>query len=162
MEDNSHIWAGAPPTTLAYLDSIQKRAIRLIGDESITSSLAPLGHRRNVGALTLLYKYFVGNDTCSQEIKSILPELKIFSRPTRQSVNSHAYFLDINKSSTNYFENSFIVRTSKIWNLLPSEVFPKVGDIHTYNLQKFKINVNNTIKKLSQYPSLLSYFPTPQ
>jgi len=32
MEVNSHIWAGAPPTILTYLDSVQNRAIRLINN----------------------------------------------------------------------------------------------------------------------------------
>jgi len=52
MEYNSHVWAGAPPTILSYLDSIQNRAVRLINDESVTASLIPLGHLRNISALS--------------------------------------------------------------------------------------------------------------
>jgi hypothetical protein len=161
MEDNSHIWAGAPSSILKYLDKVQKRAIRLINDESITSSLAPLGHRRNIGALTLLYRYFIGSDTCSEKIKTILPELKTFSRHTRQAARNHPYYLSLNASSTDYYENSFIIRTAKLWNLLPSEVFPKVGDSYSYNLQKFKSNVNRLAINITCYPSLLPFFPPP-
>jgi hypothetical protein len=82
MEDNSPMWASASDKDLKYLDAVQKRAIRLVNDESVTSSLGPLNHRRNIGALTLLYKNFVDIETCSNEIKTILPELKIFTRHT--------------------------------------------------------------------------------
>jgi hypothetical protein len=161
MENNSTIWAGACQSTLKYLDSVQKRAIRLINDESITSSLAPLGHRRNIGALSLFYRYFVGKDTCSQEIKTILPELKTFARNTRLAANDHPYFLFLPKSSTDYFENTFIIRTSKIWNILPSEVFPKAENGHVYNLQKFKCNINQIVKNINNYHLIKTYFPSP-
>jgi len=161
MEYNSHIWAGASTTTLDFLDKVQDRAIRLINDENVTTSLAPLGHRRNIGALCLLYKYFVGNDTCSREIKSILPELKTFSRVTRLATNSHPYFIYLKINTTSYFENSYIARSSKIWNLLPENVFPKIGDTHVYNLQKFKTNINKVTHNLAKYPTLIPYFPYP-
>jgi len=150
MEYNSHIWAGASTTTLEYLDRVQDRAIRLIDDENISASLAPL---------CILYKYFVGNDTCSREIKSILPELKTFSRITRLASSAHPYFLVLKKNSTTYFENSYISRSSKIWNLLPEDVFPKVDGTHVYNLQKFKTSINKLTYNLSHYPNLLPYFP---
>jgi len=161
MEDNSSIWAGACPTTLKFLDSVQKRAIRLIDDESITASLAPLGHRRNIGALTLFYRYFVGEDTCSRELKTILPVLKTFTRNTRLASSNHPYYLFIPRSSTDYYENTFITRTSKIWNLLPPEVFPKKENVHVYNLQRFKTNVNQMVKNINNYPFIKPYFPSP-
>ncbi|CAG9821322.1 unnamed protein product [Phaedon cochleariae] len=37
-----HIWSAAPKHTLKLLDSVQKRAIRLVGDASLTNSLTPL------------------------------------------------------------------------------------------------------------------------
>ena len=40
MEYNSHIWAEAPRASLHYLDSVQKRAKRLIGDDEVFSSLS--------------------------------------------------------------------------------------------------------------------------
>jgi len=158
MEDNSHIWAGASSTALKYLDSVQNRAIRLINDESITSSLLPLGHRRNIGALSIFYKYFVGMDSCSAEIKSILPTLKLFNRTTRLAVSDHPYYLAIPKFSTNYYMNSFLIRTSRMWNLLPSDVFPKIDGVYSFNLQKFKSNVNKLAKNISAFSSLSTLF----
>nr|CAH7769578.1 unnamed protein product [Callosobruchus chinensis] len=46
LEYCSHIWGAAAPTTLSILDSVQRRAIRLIGDPDLTCHLQPLSHRR--------------------------------------------------------------------------------------------------------------------
>jgi len=80
MEHNSHIWAGASGTALKYLDSVQSRAIRLINDEFLTSTLSPLNHRRNIGALSLFYKYFVGFDACSTEMNKFLFKIKTMKK----------------------------------------------------------------------------------
>nr|CAH7739689.1 unnamed protein product [Callosobruchus chinensis] len=46
LEYCSHIWGAAAPTTLAILDALQRRAIRLIGYPDLTLYLQPLSHRR--------------------------------------------------------------------------------------------------------------------
>nr|CAH7763790.1 unnamed protein product [Callosobruchus chinensis] len=46
LEYCSHIWGAAAPTTLSILDTVQRRAIRLIGDPALTCHLQPLSHRR--------------------------------------------------------------------------------------------------------------------
>nr|CAH7743424.1 unnamed protein product [Callosobruchus chinensis] len=55
MENCSHIWAAATPTTLTIIDPVQRRAIRLIGDPALTCHLKPLSHRCAVGDLPLFY-----------------------------------------------------------------------------------------------------------
>ncbi|CAG9824997.1 unnamed protein product [Phaedon cochleariae] len=45
LEYYSHIWSAAPKHTLKLLVSVQKRAIRLVGDASLTNSLTSLEHR---------------------------------------------------------------------------------------------------------------------
>nr|CAH7767425.1 unnamed protein product [Callosobruchus chinensis] len=55
LEHCSHICGAAAPTTLAILDSVQRRAIRLIGDPALTCHLQPFSHRRGVGDLSLFY-----------------------------------------------------------------------------------------------------------
>nr|CAH7763730.1 unnamed protein product [Callosobruchus chinensis] len=49
LEYCSHIWGAVDPTTLAILDAVQKRAIRLIADPALTCHVQPLPHRRAVG-----------------------------------------------------------------------------------------------------------------
>ena len=55
LEYGSHLWRGASKYSLATLDTIQKRAVRLIDDSALTDSLDSLAHRRNVYALSLFY-----------------------------------------------------------------------------------------------------------
>ena len=55
MEYCSHVWGAAPPSTLGILDSIQKRAIRLINDPGLVGRLPTLAHRRDVPWETFLF-----------------------------------------------------------------------------------------------------------
>ena len=52
LEYCSHVWGGAPKSTLCLLDKVQSKAIRLINIPNLTKSLQPLSHRRLVGDLT--------------------------------------------------------------------------------------------------------------
>jgi hypothetical protein len=91
----------------------------------------------------------------------IMPELKIFQRNTRKAAVNNPYFISLSTNTTNYYENSFIIRTSRLWNNLPNDVFPKVNSTYAYNLQSFKSNINKLLKNLSQYPQLIPFFPIP-
>ena len=54
MEYCCHVWAGTPSCYLELLDKLQKRICRTVGP-SLTASLEPLAHRRNVDSLSLFY-----------------------------------------------------------------------------------------------------------
>ena len=53
LEYGSHLWRGASKHSLATLDAIQNRAIKLLGDPALTNSLDSLAHRRTISALSL-------------------------------------------------------------------------------------------------------------
>ena len=71
LEYCSHVWGGAPKSTLCLLDKVQSKAIRLINDPNLTKSLQPLSKHRLVGDISIYYRYFNGH--CSQEIRDIIP-----------------------------------------------------------------------------------------
>ena len=71
LEYCSHVWGGAPKSTLCLLDKVQSKAIYLINNPNLTKSLQPLSSRRLVGDLSLFYRYFHGH--CSEEIREIIP-----------------------------------------------------------------------------------------
>ena len=145
MEYNAHIWAGASRSSLEYLDRIQERAKRLIGDDEVSSSLSPLGHRRDVGCLTLLYRYFHGE--CASEIRDLMPPLRTFNRQTRFSRSAHRFHVNSMAQRTSHYQNgSFFSRTTRIWNTLPASVFP-----NEFNVARFKQNVHR----------FLTLFPIP-
>ena len=56
MEYNSHLWAGASKSVLDFVDRIQSRALKLIGDR-VASCILSLEHRRNVNRIIFFYKY---------------------------------------------------------------------------------------------------------
>ena len=56
MEYNSHLWAGASKSALDFVDRIQSRALKLIGDGRVASSITSLGHRRNVSCIHIIGK----------------------------------------------------------------------------------------------------------
>ena len=135
LEYCSHIWGAASPTTLGILDSIQRRAFRLIDDPVAANRLPSLSHRRTVGDLSLFYRYF--NGFCSEELSTIVPPLVTHNRATRGALHSHPFTVQLQKPRTSHFVRSFVPRVSRLWNQLPATVFPS-----SPNLQKFKSHVN--------------------
>ena len=71
LEYCSHVWGGAPKSSLHLLDRVKSKAIRLINNPNITNSLQSLSHRRLFADISIFYRYFHGH--YSQEIKSIIP-----------------------------------------------------------------------------------------
>ena len=134
VEYCSHIWGGAPKSTLCILDKVQSKATRLINNPNLTKSLQPLSHRRLVGDLSIFYRYFNGH--CSLEIRdTILVPLRRV-RTTTSSTHSHPFQVSLPTSRTLSHKSSFIPRACNLWNVLPS-CFPE-----SYNLPSFKSKIN--------------------
>ena len=135
LEYCSHVWGGAPKSSLNLLDRVQSKAIRLINNPNLINSLQSLSHRRLVADLSIFYRYFHGH--CSQEIKNIIPDPMRRVRTTRSSTHSHPFQVTLPNPRTLAHKSSFIPRTSQLWNSLPPTTFPE-----SYNLSSFKSNVN--------------------
>ena len=138
MEYCCHIWAGLPKTSLSCLDRVQRRLRRLIGDE-LFKSLQPLSHRRNVASLSLLYRYYSGR--CSEELKTLVPPLKVFVRDTRLASftqRNHPHTLEVPVARKEFHANSFFPRTVALWNKLPADCFPA-----NFNMDFFKRKINH-------------------
>nr|CAH7750789.1 unnamed protein product [Callosobruchus chinensis] len=74
LEDCSHIWVTAVPTTLSILDAVQKRAIRLIGEPALTCHHQPLSHQRAVGDFYDLHNFAA---RCTRGTSSFHPKAVI-------------------------------------------------------------------------------------
>ena len=141
MEYNSHIWAGAPKSSLELLDRVQRMV--MIGDSSVSNPVVSLEHRRNVGCVSLFYRYF--NGMCSSDIRGLIPDVRMFVRDTRLSRSSHPFVVEWPAGRTTHYRmNSFFTRAIHMWNRLPADIFP--ANCH---IQKFKANVN---KHYSLFP----------
>ncbi|XP_065363465.1 uncharacterized protein LOC135956806 [Calliphora vicina] len=113
IEYNTHVWAGASKSILELLDRVQERAKVLIGDSRVSNSIDSLERRRNVGCVSLFYRYY--NGMCSDEIRELVPDTRSFSRNTRSSVRAHPFvvYWSVDRT-THYRENSFFSRTVRM------------------------------------------------
>ena len=137
LEYCSHIWGSSPYTSL--LDKIESKAISLIGDPSLTSTLYPLSLRRKVASLSLFYRYYFGH--CSDELATCIPPPMARPRSTRQATFAHNYCVELSNARINRFSDGFFPSTSHLWNSLPSSVFPA-----SFNLPSFKRQVYHHLR----------------
>ena len=143
MEYHCHVWAGAPGCYLELLDKLQKQICRTIGP-SLTVSLEPLAHHRNVASLSLFYRYYFRR--CSFELAQLVPLPYSRGRSTRYSDRLHDFSVIIPRFSKDVYVNSFFPRTARLWNSLPIECFPL-----TYDLSGFKSRINRCLLTVGSF-----------
>ena len=112
LEYCSHVWGGAPKSTLCLLDKVQSKAIRLINNNNLAKSLQPISHHRLVGDLFIFYQYWHGH--CSQEIREIIPVPLRRVKTTRSSTHSHPFQVSLSNPRTLSHKSSFIARTCNL------------------------------------------------
>ena len=139
MEYCSQVWGAASDSILALLDSIQKRAIKIIGDKKITSSLDSLGHRRVVNDLAVIYKY--RHQRRSDDIRNSMPKTLIRPRYTRQAVKLNSQSVEIIRSRTSNMQRDFFNRTAHKWNDLPESIIEG-----SFDLRKFKNSIHGHLR----------------
>ena len=131
MEHASSIWYGAGSTSLRLLDRLQNKAIRLLRiDKPLKYGIVPLSHRRNVASLCVFYRHFFLQP--SIELADILPGVAPCVRRTRSTTRGHPYCVQIPRSRTELHLNSYIPRTSRLWNSIPASAFPDSPDIGVF------------------------------
>ena len=94
LEYYSHIWGSSHYTSL--LDRVESKAIHMIDDPSLTSTLDPLSLRWRVASLSLFYRYYFGH--CSDELAPMarpcpngrqhLPTTIVWNSPMRELIGS--------------------------------------------------------------------------
>ncbi|CAH1955787.1 unnamed protein product [Acanthoscelides obtectus] len=130
LEYCSHVWGAAASTTLSILDAVQRRAVRLIDDSSLTDSLGTLSHRRAVGDLDLFYRYT--NGLCSSQLSRMMPPRNMPARQTRLTLASHPNRVELRKSTTGRYDRSFVPRVLRVWNNLQEEAFPSSTNLRQF------------------------------
>ena len=145
----SHFWGSSLYTSL--LDRVESKAIRLIGDPSLTSTLDPLSLRRKVASLSLFYRYYFGH--CSDELAACIPPPMARPCSTQQATFAHNYCVELSNARINRFSDGFFPSTSYLWNSLPSSVFPA-----SCNLPSFKRQVYHHFRDMIFFITLFRYF----
>ena len=109
MEYDSHIWGGSIHTAL-------------VNSLALTNSLQSLSARRIVASLYLYYRYY--NWHCSSELSRGIPPPLRRDRATRLSTQSHSFSVQLFYPRLNRYAQSYMYSTGKVWNTLPSNIFP--------------------------------------
>ena len=148
LEYCSHIWGSSPYTSL--LDRIESKTICLIGDPSLTLTLDPLSLFRKEASLSLFHCYYFGH--CSDEMPVCIPPPIARPRSTWQATFAHNYCVELSNVRINRFSDGFFPSNSRLWNSLPSSVFPA-----SFNLPSFKRQVYHHLRNQMAWLFLLHF-----
>ena len=118
LEYCSHIWGTSPFAALC--DRVESKAIHLIGDPFLTSTLNPPSLHCKVASLCLFYRYYLGH--CSDELTACIPMAQ--SHSTHQASFAHSYCVELSNARIHRFSDGFFPSTSPPWNSFPSSIFP--------------------------------------
>jgi hypothetical protein len=141
LEYCCHIWADSGKANMDKLDSIQRRAIKLIDCPTITDNISSLSHRREVASLSLFFRYISG--ACSLELGEMIHVAAPSGHGTRMTTLLNPTQVIVQRHRVISFKNSFFRRTSPLWNRIPSSIFlPENKTSLTY----FKRQVHRYLK----------------
>ena len=129
MEYCCHVWAGAPNRYLEILDKLQKWICRTVAP-SLSASLEPLAHPRDVAGWSIFYRYYCGR--CSNELAQLVPLLFSQGRTTLYSERLLDFFVTIPRCYKDVYVNSFFSCTARIWNSLLIECFSLTYDLNGF------------------------------
>ena len=144
MEYCCHLWGGSAKYQLATLDAIENRAKKLIGDSAIVEGkLQSLEHRQKVACLSVFYR--IHFKECNSDA---WPTCTLFSFLLFSGISPICHDIQ-------HFASTLLMRTTKEWNSLSSELFPA-----KYNIDLFKARVNRLYLGKHAPPSFASSLTT--
>ena len=155
MEYGSVVWDGCAQADAKLLEDIQLTAARTVTGAMKTTPAAKLYEetgwetlekRRERSKLTLMYKII--NRLTPQFLFDILPDLP--DDNPRYNLRQRPDAVSSFNCRTCLFENSFFPSTTKLWNLLPSEIR------NSPTLAQFKRKISNPCIPSVKYPELLN------
>ena len=147
MEHACLSWMSASPTVLNQLDSIQQKALRIIGVNQATTctelAIPSLQHRREEAAVTVLYKMHTSH--CPRDLQVLLPCPYTSGRTTRASSSMPNHALAMPHTKTSTLDRTFLHCAIRTWKALPDIV---VGKIKSDSVQSFKQRDNKHMMSL--------------
>ena len=103
--------------------------VRLFGP-SLTASLEPLSHRRNVTSLSLFYRYYLSR--CLSELTQLVRLHYSRGRCTCYSDKLYDFSVTI-PCYSHVYVNSFFPSRVSFWNCLPIKCFHLTFDLNGFN-----------------------------
>ncbi|XP_050691049.1 uncharacterized protein LOC126982766 [Eriocheir sinensis] len=128
MEDGALSWMSSAATRTRRLDAVQRRALRLLGDEvEIPASMTSLEHRRDVAALAVCHKTQVLH-TPHLSWLCLTPHLA--QRATRQAA-AGSQRVTVPHSHTSQHQRTYKARAARLWNGF-TEATPDLERVSTH------------------------------
>ena len=150
MEYCGPIWQGAPKVALSKLDTIQRKACRVMGinqDVAASLNMQSLTHRRQISGLCQIHRMIT--NVAPSKVCELLPAFSESVRNSRHVVQSHHLQLNVRRSKTEHHMKSFVPSISRCWNSLPNEcIYGSDGNLK--NLQSFKVAANHWLLTISE------------
>ena len=113
MEYGALAWVSGAATHTRRLDAVQRRALRLLGEEAeIPSSITSLKHRRDVSALTVCHKTQVLR---TPHLTQLCLPLHPAHRTTRQAAAGNQRVV-VPLSHTSQHQRTYMARAARLWN----------------------------------------------
>ena len=135
IEYCSPCWGNASATSLAALNSIQRKCSRIMPNYEMDS----LQHRRTVADLSVYHGFLERQERGLPIIR--MPEALDRNCNTRQSLGLNHRAVKIQTSRTAKHQRSFVARASKIWNNLPDSL------VQLADPTKFRSAVHRLLRK---------------
>ena len=121
MENACLSWMNASDCILAQLDSIQRKALRIISvdeaDVARNLAITSLHHRGQVAATTVLYKMFTSHSPA--DLRTLLSPMNERRGYTRSSTFMPTHALSVHAAKTFILDRNFRHSAIRIWNKLP-------------------------------------------
>ena len=147
LEYGPLVWMGASSTTLHKLDSVQRRALHILGPGVLLQSLAA---RRHVAAMTYLYKLHCLSEPA--RLTAMVPprvpsQMSTPQRTRQQAAKRHSYQLAsvLDRRSRNSALRAFPHGLIHAWNSLPPATLSKPPQMKS--LQSFKCKINELVSR---------------
>ena len=119
----SQVWAPQTVTNIATMERVQRRATNFILSLPYRSDVLYKDRLQSIGILPLCYwlefLYLVYLYNCVVNDSDTNISIRVSNRRTRNSNSDNGILLNVPKSKTVSFPNSFYVRAPSIWNILP-------------------------------------------
>ena len=132
MEYGALAWMSGAAAHTRRLDAVQRRALRLLGEESeIPASMTSLEHRRDVSALTVCHKTQVLR---TPHLTQLCLPLHPAHRTTRQAQAGHHRVI-VPLSHSSQHQRTYKARVARLWNGF-TEATPDVSRMSTHQAKR--------------------------
>ena len=119
----SQVWAPQTVTNIATMERVQRRATKFILSLPYRSDVLCKDRLQSIGILPICYwldfpdLVYLYNCVVNDSDTNI--PIRVSNRRTRNSNSDNGILLNVLKSKTVSFQNSFYVRAPSVWNILP-------------------------------------------